>query len=101
PKLWKHHGAQSQADRITHLARMRGEPLLERYGGVIGLEWFFPKILETIESAPAVAGEAEIWLEAGDWLVWQLVGGEAATLPPSPCQACYKGMFHPPQGNPT
>jgi L-ribulokinase len=101
PKLWKHHGAQSQADRITHLARMRGEPLLERYGGVIGLEWFFPKVLETIESAPAVAREAEVWLEAGDWLVWQLVGGEAATLPRSTCQAGYKGMWHAVEGYPS
>ena len=80
PKLWKHHGAQSQTDRINRLARERKEPWLGRYGGVIGLEWFFPKILETLEKAPAVYEAAEVWLEAGDWFVWQLVGGDACAV---------------------
>jgi hypothetical protein len=52
PKLWKHHGAQAQADRINAMARERGEAFLKRYGGAIGLEWFFPKMLETLENAP-------------------------------------------------
>src|ERR671921_2427746 len=33
PKLWKHHAAQRQADRITAVAEERGEPWLSRYGG--------------------------------------------------------------------
>ena len=65
PKLWKHHGAKSQTDRINAVARERNEPWLARYGGTIGLEWFFPKILETLENAPAVYEAAEVWLEAG------------------------------------
>src|SRR5579871_3172768 len=32
-KLWKHHAAQGQADRINAVARERGEPWLARYGG--------------------------------------------------------------------
>ena len=54
PKLWKHHGAQAQTDRINAVARERKEPFLARYGGTIGLEWFFPKMLETLEHAPRV-----------------------------------------------
>ncbi|MAP08167.1 MAG: ribulokinase, partial [Rhodopirellula sp.] len=72
PKLWKHHGALEQADRMTTIAKERGESFLKRYGGVIGLEWFFPKMLETIEGDRDVAEAAEVWLEAGDWFVWQL-----------------------------
>ncbi len=34
PKLWKHHGAQAQADRINEVARRRGESFLARYGGM-------------------------------------------------------------------
>ena len=34
-KLWKHHAAQGQADRINALARERAEPWLPRYGGLI------------------------------------------------------------------
>lgn len=101
PKLWKHHGAKSQTDRINELARKRREPWLKRYGGIIGLEWFFPKILETLEEAPRVYEATEVWLEGGDWLVWQLVGGEAATLPRSTCQAGYKAMWNAHDGYPS
>ncbi len=101
PKLWKHHGAKSQTDRINAVARERREGWLDRYGGTIGLEWFFPKILETLEHAPAVYDATAIWLEAGDWFVWQLVGGDAAQLPRSTCQAGYKALWHSRDGFPS
>jgi L-ribulokinase len=101
PKLWKHHGAQTQTDRINAVARQREEKFLTRYGGAIGLEWFFPKMLETLEHAPRVYDAAEVWLEGGDWFVWQLVGGDAATLPRSTCQAGYKGMWSASEGYPS
>jgi len=101
PKLWKHHGAQAQADRINAVARRRGEKFLARYGGTIGLEWFFPKMLETLEGAPRAYAAADVWLEAGDWFVWQLVGGPAEALPRSTCQAGYKGMWSAAEGYPS
>ena len=101
PKLWKHHGAKAQTDRINALASERREPWLARYGGSIGLEWFFPKMLETLERAPRVFAAAEVWLEAGDWFVWQLTGGPAATLPRSTCQAGYKAMWSRADGFPS
>jgi len=64
-KLWKHHGAQRYADRINALAAERGEEWLARYGGVVSSEWMFPKILETLEEAPAVYREAASFLDAG------------------------------------
>ncbi len=101
PKLWKHHAAQSQTDRLNLVARERHEPWLARYGGAIGLEWFFPKILEVLERAPRIYQKAEVWLEAGDWFVWQLVGGPAAQLPRSTCQAGYKAMWNHRTGFPS
>ncbi len=101
PKLWKHHGAKSQTERINALARQRGEPWLARYGGTIGLEWFFPKMLETLDEAPHVFDAAEVFLEAGDWFVWQLVGGDASKLPRSTCQAGYKAMWNRASGYPS
>jgi len=101
PKLWKHHGAKTQTQRINELARARQEKWLDRYGGIIGLEWFFPKMLETLEEAPAVYDATEVWLEAGDWYVWQLVGTTAEELPRSTCQAGYKGMWHSGDGFPS
>ncbi|HEY5873712.1 MAG TPA: hypothetical protein VIT64_00365, partial [Ilumatobacteraceae bacterium] len=38
-KLWKHHAAQPQADRINAVAAELGEPWLARYGGLISSEW--------------------------------------------------------------
>lgn len=106
PKLWKHHGALDQAARINEMARRRGEKWLDRYGGAVGLEWFFPKVLEVIECAPEVAADAELWVEAGDWLVWNLVGGwsgaaQTASLVRSTCQAGYKACWSADDGYPS
>ncbi|MEQ1860260.1 MAG: ribulokinase [Chthoniobacteraceae bacterium] len=97
PKLWKHHGAKAQTDRLNALARERSEPWLARYGGIVGLEWFFPKMLETLERAPRVFDAAEVWIEAGDWFVWQLTGA----LVRSTCQAGYKGLWSREDGFPS
>lgn len=101
PKLWKHHGAITQTQKLNDIARQRDERFLRRYGGTIGLEWFFPKMLETIEEAPHVASRVDVWLEAGDWFVWQLVGGSARELTRSTCQAGYKAMWSADEGYPS
>jgi L-ribulokinase len=106
PKLWKHHGAKDATDRINHVARERNEPWLDRYGGIIGLEWFFPKILETLEEEPRVYRAADVWIEAGDWIVWQLTDGPfphcaAANVRRSTCQAGYKAMWNAKTGYPS
>src|SRR5690606_10833522 len=108
PKLWKHHGAVDQTARLNELARARSEPWLRRYGGVIGLEWLAPKVFEVIEHDAGVAAAAEVWLEAGDWLVWQLCGSAAmggsvgaADLARSTCQAGYKGLWARETGYPS
>ena len=105
PKLWKHHGAKAATDRINQVARERNEPWLDRYGGIIGLEWFFPKVLETLTGEPRVYDAAEVWVEAGDWLVWQLCDGpypmcSPANLVRSTCQAGYKAMWNAKAGYP-
>ncbi|MEX0744656.1 MAG: ribulokinase [Phycisphaeraceae bacterium] len=101
PKLWKHHAAKAQTQRFNERARQRREPWLARYGGIVGLEWFFPKVLETLDEAPAVYDATDVWLEAGDWYVWQLVGGEASDLPRSTCQAGYKAQWNSDTGYPS
>lgn len=100
PKLWKHHGAKSQTQRINDMARQRKESFLDRYGGIIGLEWFFPKVLETLEEAPGVYAAADIWIEAGDWYVWQLIGVDQP-IARSTCLAGYKAMWSSAEGYPS
>ncbi|MEL7266628.1 MAG: ribulokinase, partial [Planctomycetota bacterium] len=82
-----------QTDRMNEVARQRNESFMDRYGGTIGLEWFFPKMLETIENAPDVADAADVWIEAGDWFVWKLVGCDSDSIPRSTCQAGYKALW--------
>lgn len=106
PKLWKHHGAKAATDRVNAVARERKEPWLDRYGGTIGLEWFFPKVLETLEEEPGVYDIADVWLEAGDWYVWQLTAGPFPNCSPdklarSTCQAGYKAMWNAHSGYPS
>jgi len=72
--MWKHHGAQHQAHRMTALACSRREPWLDHYGGIVNAEWYFPKLLEVLEEAPQVYQAMSHYVEAVDWLVWQLTG---------------------------
>src|SRR4051812_40078048 len=88
-KLWKHHAAGRQADRINALAEQRGEPWLERYGGKISSEWEFAKALQVLEEDPEVYERAERWVEGADWIVWQLSGEETRNL----CTAGYKAIY--------
>ncbi|MBI3909440.1 MAG: ribulokinase, partial [Armatimonadetes bacterium] len=96
-KLWKHHGAQPQADRINALAAERGERFLARYGGKTSSEWLFAKALEILEQAPEIYARAERLIEGGDWIVWQLTGRERR----SACQAGYKGLWSRAEGYPS
>ncbi len=88
-KLWKHHAAQPQADRINALAAERGESWLPRYGGLISSEWEFAKGLQVLEEAPEVYAAMDRWVEAADWIIWQLCG----TYVRNACTAGYKGIL--------
>jgi L-ribulokinase len=88
-KLWKHHAAQPQADRINHLARERGESWLGRYGGKISSEWEFAKALQVLEEDPETYARMQRWVEAADWIVWQLTGSYVRNA----CTAGYKGIL--------
>lgn len=88
-KLWRHHSAQGQADRINALAKQRGERWLPRYGGFISSEWEFAKGLEILEDAPDVYAAMAHFVEAADWIVWQLCG----TYVRNACTAGYKGIL--------
>jgi L-ribulokinase len=88
-KLWKHHAAQGQADRINELARTRGEAWLPRYGGLISSEWEFAKGLQLFEEDSQLYDRMVHWVEAADWIVWQLCG----TYVRNACTAGYKGIL--------
>ena len=88
PKLWRHHAAQPEADRINALATERGEPWLHRYGGRISSEWQFAKALQVLHDDPRTYERTDRWIEAADWIVWQLCGDETRNV----ATAGYKGL---------
>ncbi len=88
-KLWRHHAAQPQADRINELAARRGEAWLPRYGGLLSSEWELAKGLELLEDDPEVYAATERFVEAADWIVWRLCGRYVRNA----CSAGYKGVL--------
>ena len=88
-KLWKHHAAQVQADRINELAHARGEGWIARYGGLISSEWEFAKGLQLLEEDPELYDRADLFVEAADWIIWQLTGSYVRNA----CTAGYKGIY--------
>lgn len=96
-KLWKHHAAQPEADRINEVARARGESWLDLYGGKISSEWFFSKALQILNEAPQIYYAADRMLEAADWVIWQLTGRETRNS----CTAGYKAIWQKNEGFPS
>jgi L-ribulokinase len=95
-KLWKHHAAQPEADRINEVARATRQPWLDRYGGRISSEWFFSKALQILDEAPEVYAAADRLIEAADWVTWRLTGVETRNA----CTAGYKAMWSKRDGFP-
>jgi L-ribulokinase len=91
-KLWKHHAAQRQADRMNALR----PAFLDLYGGRTSSEWLHAKALQILEEAPTVFAACKRFIEAGDWIVWQLTGAEVRSI----CQAGYKAHWQPDAGYP-
>lgn len=96
-KLWKHHAAQPEADKINQTAREMGEGWLDRYGGKISSEWFFSKVLQIANEDPALYKAADRMIEAADWVVWRLTGKETRNS----CTAGYKAIWSKREGFPS
>ncbi|MGC9470500.1 MAG: ribulokinase [Bacteroidales bacterium] len=96
-KLWKHHAAQPEANKLNEIAEKREEKFLSRYGGKISSEWLIPKIWQTLNEAPEVYEEADRFIEAADWVIWQLTGVEKRNS----CTAGYKAIWHKHDGYPS
>lgn len=96
-KLWKHHAAQDKANRLNAIAEERGETFLARYGGKISSEWAIPKLWQILDEAPGVYEAMDRFIEAADWIVWQLTGVETRNS----CTAGYKEIWSKREGYPS
>lgn len=96
-KLWKHHAAQDEANKLNEIAQARGEEFLQRYGGKISSEWMIPKIWQVLNEDPDLYDKAHRFMEACDWVTMQLTGTEARNS----CTAGYKAVWHKQKGYPS
>jgi L-ribulokinase len=96
-KLWKHHAAQPEANRINEIGRERNEDFIRIYGGKYSSEWFFSKLLQVADEAPSIYNQIDRFIEAADWIVWQLTGQEKRNT----CTAGYKAMWVKGKGFPS
>ncbi len=96
-KLWKDHSSLPHADKLTALAKAEGMDFIDRYGGAISSEWLIPKIMHISDNSPDVYDEADYFIEAADWIVWQLTGVQTR----SSCTCGYKALWHCDEGYPS
>ena len=96
-KLWKHHAAQDEANKINDIGNDRSENFLKRYGGKISSEWMFPKIWQILNEAPDIYDAADRFMEAADWVIMQITGNERRNS----CTAGYKAMYSKTEGYPS
>lgn len=95
-KLWMHHAAANEAELISEIARQYASKWIDRYSGRISSEFMYPKVLQVLNEAPEIYRQADMFLEAGDWLVWRMTGKLARNA----CAAGYKAMWHSADGYP-
>ncbi len=96
-KLWKHHAAQDKANKLNEIAEKRGENWLKNYGGKISSEWAIPKIWQVLDESPEIYEAADRFIEAADWIIWQLCGKETRNS----CTAGYKAIWNKKTGYPS
>lgn len=91
-KLWKHAAAQPYADIINK----QGGAFLVNSGGRLSGEWLLAKAAQMAAEAPTLWTETDRFIEAGNWMVWQLTGQEVRSLD----FAAYKAHFFDEAGYP-
>lgn len=89
-KLWKHHGANQIAERLTRVAQQRKEPWLKYYGDSVCGEFLIAKTVELAVDAPEIFANTYSFIEAADWLVWLLTGNPVRSISMAGCTGNYR-----------
>jgi len=74
PKLWKHHGAQNQAERLENYAAVNTDWLKDYFGNSVSSEWAYPKMLQVLEESPKAYEAADYFIEGMDYIPMLLTG---------------------------
>lgn len=96
-KLWKHHAAFEETNKVNEIALERQESFLPRYGGKISSEWMIPKVWQVLNEAPEIYERVDRFVEGADWVTHQLTG----TFVRNRSVAGYKSNWHQEEGYPS
>ena len=88
-KLWKHHAAQHEADRLNEAAEKFAPHILERLGGKTSSEWLFPKVMEVLDRSPKAYESTAYFIDGGDFIAWMLTGRQTRSY----VFASYKALY--------
>ncbi len=99
PKLWKHHGAQLQAEKLTCLCETYEPDYLRRYGGKISSECLTAKVLQVFEEDPEVFQLTHSFVEAMDYVTSLLCGKPVFSGSVAAAKAFYSREFGYPDGD--
>lgn len=86
-KLWKHHGAQDEANYMIQMSKNKN--WLDYYGSSVNSEWMIPKILEVKHEAPEILRRARYIMVAGDYITSILTNSNIR----SNCGIGFKGFW--------
>ncbi len=97
-KLWKHHAAQPEADRLNEAAEKFAPQILERLGGKTSSEWLFPKVMEVLDKSPKAYESTAYFIDGGDFIAWMLTGKQTRSYVFASYKALYlHDMGYPPK----
>jgi L-ribulokinase len=93
-KLWKHAAAQPDAEVINATPAA----FHDGFEGTVSGEWLLAKAAQIEREDRVLWQQADRFIEAGDWLVWQLSGREARSLDFAAFKAQYDAVAGYPDG---
>jgi L-ribulokinase len=92
--LWKDHTSQSEATKITELAKKHRPHYLAKIGGVYSSEWFWSKLWHCLNTTPKVFDAAVSWVECCDWVPAMLCGiTDPKAIKRGICAAGHKALY--------
>ena len=86
-KLWKHHAAQPEANKLNATARRWATTFSTATAARSAPNGLCPRSCRSWTRIPAIYDAADRLIEAADWVIWQLTGIETRNL----TTAGYKG----------
>ena len=95
-KLWKHHAAQYEADKINQVLAEGSYREKYKIDEKVSSELLLPKAMQILDEDPEIYQEADALVEAGDWLTRVLTGSRKR----SASMAGYKAWWSEERGYP-